>query len=82
MTQTHWTGGDYRVQLSPALNERVYGARVIWLIGRLIIGCLFLVSGTQKLMALDKFLHWCSMLVTLPKCSRLSERYRKRWVVC
>ena len=55
MTQTHWTSSPHPARLSLALNERVYGGRGNWLFGRLIIGCLFLMSGTQKLMGLDKF---------------------------
>lgn len=53
MAQTHWTTEQH--QLSLPLNERVVGGRGIWLIGRLVLGALFLVSGTQKLMGLDRF---------------------------
>jgi putative oxidoreductase len=53
MANAHWTTEPY--QLSLPLNERVAGGRGIWLIGRLILGGLFLLSGTQKLMALDQF---------------------------
>src|SRR5215467_7718732 len=53
MAHAHWTTEPY--QLSLPLNERVTGGRGIWLIGRLVIGCLFLMSGTEKLMGLDRF---------------------------
>jgi putative oxidoreductase len=53
MAHAHWTTEPY--QLSLPLNARVAGGRAIWLIGRLVIGGLFLISGTQKLMGLDQF---------------------------
>lgn len=55
MAHAHWTADHYSHQLSPALNERVIGGRFVWLLGRLILGGLFLMSGTQKLMGLDQF---------------------------
>jgi putative oxidoreductase len=52
MAHAQWT---QPYQLSLPLNERVAAGRGIWLIGRLIIGGLFLMSGTEKLMGLDQF---------------------------
>lgn len=54
MANAQWTYPHSR-QMSLALSERVPGGRGIWLIGRLVLGGLFLVSGTQKLMGLDGF---------------------------
>ncbi len=48
-----WT--ENRDYVSPALAFRVPGGGVIWLLGRVILGGLFLMSGTQKLMGLDQF---------------------------
>jgi putative oxidoreductase len=55
MTNALWTSRHYPEQLSLPLNERVAGGRGMWLIGRLIIGGLFLMSGMEKLMSLDQF---------------------------
>jgi putative oxidoreductase len=52
MAHTHWTEP---YQLSLPLNERVTGGRAVWLLGRLLIGGLFLQSGVHKLMGLDQF---------------------------
>lgn len=41
--------------LSLPLAERVTGGRMIWMFGRVILGALFLISGSQKLMSLDQF---------------------------
>ena len=53
MAHAHWTMSGHHLSLP--LNERVAGGRGVWLIGRLIIGGLFLMSGSQKLMGLDHF---------------------------
>jgi putative oxidoreductase len=55
MANAQWTIEHHPERLSPTLDERVAGGRGIWLIGRLIIGGLFLMSGTQKLTGLDQF---------------------------
>jgi len=55
MSHAHWTIDHDPAHLSQPLNERVAGGRGIWLIGRLVLGGLFLVSGVQKLMGLDHF---------------------------
>jgi putative oxidoreductase len=52
MTHAHWTEP---YQLSLPLDERVTGGRAVWLVGRLVIGGLFLQSGMQKLAGLDHF---------------------------
>ena len=48
-----WT--ENRDYVSPALAFRVPGGGVIWLLGRVILGGLFVMSGTQKFMGLDQF---------------------------
>lgn len=55
MTNAQWTIPRDLEHRSLPLNERIAGGRGIWLIGRLLIGGLFLMSGVQKLMALDQF---------------------------
>jgi putative oxidoreductase len=55
MANAFWTDRQYPHQISLPLNERVAGGRAVWLIGRLIIGGLFLMSGMQKLTGLDQF---------------------------
>jgi putative oxidoreductase len=60
MTEVHTRDTAWMVhhepdRLSLPLNERVPGGRGAWLIGRLLIGGLFLVSGAHKLAALDQF---------------------------
>jgi putative oxidoreductase len=54
MTNVPWTA-PHDHHLSLPLNERIAGGRAMWLIGRLIIGGLFLMSGAEKLMGLDQF---------------------------
>jgi putative oxidoreductase len=41
--------------LSLPLADRVLGGREIWLLGRVVLGGLFLMSGIEKLMGLDQF---------------------------
>ena len=52
MAHAHWTEP---YQLSLPLDERASGGRVIWLLGRLLIGGLFLQSGIRRLMGLGRF---------------------------
>jgi putative oxidoreductase len=61
MANALWTDQQYPHQLSLPLNERVPGGRAIWLLGRLLLGGLFLMSGLQKMTALDQF---AALLVT------------------
>jgi len=42
-------------EMSLPLAERVVGGGLIWLLGRVIIGGVFVMSGSQKLMGLDRF---------------------------
>ena len=55
MANAHWTIHHDPHQLSLPLNERVAGGRGVWLLGRLILGGLFLISGVEKAMELDQF---------------------------
>jgi putative oxidoreductase len=55
MTNAQWTVPHDPNHLSLPLNERIAGGRAMWLIGRLLIGGLFLMSGMQKLTGLDQF---------------------------
>jgi|SoiMethySBSTD1v2_1073268.scaffolds.fasta_scaffold1758719_2 putative oxidoreductase len=42
-------------ELSVPLAERVAGGGLIWLLARIIVGGVFVMSGSQKLMGLDRF---------------------------
>lgn len=55
MTQAHADWSQNRDYVSPALAFRVPAGGAVWLIGRVILGGLFLMSGTQKLMGIDQF---------------------------
>ena len=55
MANAHWTIHHDPHHLSLPLNERVAGGRGVWLLGRLILGGLFLISGVEKAMGLDQF---------------------------
>ena len=48
-----WTGN--REYVAPALAFRVPGGGAIWLLGRVMLGGLFLMSGLGKLMAPEAF---------------------------
>jgi len=48
-----WT--ENRDYVSPALAFRVPAGGGIWLIGRVVLGGLFLMSGAEKLMSIDQF---------------------------
>ena len=53
MTTSDWTGNrDY---VSPSLAHRTAGGGAIWLIGRVVLGGLFMMSGIQKLSGIDQF---------------------------
>ena len=53
MTTSDWTANrDY---VSPSLANRAPGGGVVWLIGRVVLGGLFLMSGIQKLSGIDQF---------------------------
>ena len=55
MTHANADWSENRDYVSPALAFRVPGAGVMWLIGRVVLGGLFLISGSQKLMGIDQF---------------------------
>ena len=53
MTTSDWTANrDY---VSPSLANRATGGGVVWLIGRVVLGGLFMLSGIQKLSGIDQF---------------------------
>ena len=53
MTTSDWTANrDY---VSPSLANRAPGGGVVWLIGRVVLGGLFMLSGIQKLSGIDQF---------------------------
>jgi len=53
MTTSDWTANrDY---VSPSLAHRAAGGGVIWLIGRVVLGGLFMMSGIHKLSGIDQF---------------------------
>jgi putative oxidoreductase len=53
MTTSDWTAN--RGYVSPSLANRAPGGGVIWLIGRVVLGGLFMMSGIQKLSGIDQF---------------------------
>ena len=55
MTSAHADWSENRDYVSPALAFRVPGGGAVWLIGRVVLGGLFLISGAQKLMGIDQF---------------------------
>ena len=53
MTTADWSANrDY---VAPSLANRAAGGGAIWLIGRLVLGGLFLMSGIEKLSGIDQF---------------------------
>ena len=48
-----WT--ENRDYVSPALAFRAPAGGAVWLLGRVVLGGLFLNSGAQKLMSIDQF---------------------------
>jgi putative oxidoreductase len=55
MTSAHADWSENRDYVSPALAFRVPGGGIVWLIGRVVLGGLFFISGSQKLMGIDQF---------------------------
>jgi len=55
MTSTHANWSENRDYVSPALALRVPAGGSAWLIGRVVLGGLFFISGAQKLMSIDQF---------------------------
>src|ERR1044071_6025470 len=55
MTSAHADWSENRDYVSPALAFRAPAGGVIWLIGRVVLGGLFFISGAQKLMGIDQF---------------------------
>jgi putative oxidoreductase len=53
MTSTDWTANRDYVSIS--LAQRAAAGGPIWLLGRVVLGGLFLLSGAGKLMAIDAF---------------------------
>ena len=53
MTTSDWTANrDY---VSPSLAHRAAGGGVIWLMARVVLGGLFMMSGIGKLSGIDQF---------------------------
>jgi putative oxidoreductase len=53
MATSNWTANrDY---VSPSLANRAAGGGVIWLIGRVVLDGLFMMSGIEKLSGIDQF---------------------------
>ena len=53
MTTADWSANrDY---VAPSLANRATGGGAIWLIGRVVLGGLFLMSGIEKLAGVDQF---------------------------
>ena len=57
MSQTQWSVPQPVLHrpLTLPLAERVAGGGMIWLLGRVVLGGLFLMSGVEKLTGLDGF---------------------------
>src|ERR1043165_1473493 len=55
MAHAHADWSENRDYVSPALAFRGPAGGVAWLIGRVILGGLFLMSGVEKLMGIDQF---------------------------
>src|ERR1051325_2642957 len=55
MTSAHADWSENRDYVSPALALRAPAGGAIWLIGRVVLGGLFFISGAQKLMGIDQF---------------------------
>ncbi len=53
MTSADWTTNRDYVSIS--LAQRAAAGGPIWLLGRVVLGGLFLISGAGKLMAIDQF---------------------------
>jgi len=55
MTSAHADWSENRDYVSPALALRAPVGGAVWLIGRVVLGGLFFISGSQKLMGIDQF---------------------------
>ena len=55
MANVHADWSENRDYVSPALAFRAPAGGVAWLIGRVILGGLFLMSGAEKLTGIDQF---------------------------
>jgi putative oxidoreductase len=55
MTSVHADWSENRDYVSLALAFRAPAGGVVWLIGRVVLGGLFFISGAQKLMGIDQF---------------------------
>jgi putative oxidoreductase len=55
MVHANANWAENREYVSPALALRVPGGGVIWLLGRVVLGGLFMMSGIGKVMAPDQF---------------------------
>jgi len=55
MTSAHADWSENRDYVSPALALRAPVGGAVWLIGRVVLGGLFFISGSQKLMEIDQF---------------------------
>src|ERR1041384_1546033 len=55
MAHAHADWSDNRDYVSPALALRAPAAGAVWLVARVILGGLFLMSGAEKLMGIDQF---------------------------
>ena len=55
MANAHADWSENRDYVSPALALRAPAGGVVWLIDRVVLGGLFLLSGTHKLMGIDQF---------------------------
>src|ERR1041385_6927982 len=55
MTSAHADWSENRDYVAPALAFRMPGGGAAWLIGRVVLGGLFFISGAQKLMGIDQF---------------------------
>ncbi len=55
MAHAHADWSENRDYVSPALALRAPAAGVVWLVARVILGGLFLMSGAEKLMGIDQF---------------------------
>jgi len=53
MANADWT--ENRDYVSPSLAQRAAAGGPIWLLGRVLLGGLFLMSGIEKLMGSDQF---------------------------
>src|ERR1041385_2171837 len=55
MTSAHADWSENRDYVAPALAFRMPGGGAAWLVGRVVLGGLFFISGAQKLMGIDQF---------------------------